>query len=307
MILIPGKSYRGILPPLTSHQKQLHDHLQQHIVAICREGEHNYIHYQNLLNTEAYLESQLKQSGYTVQRQEYLIDERPFTNLEVEIPGTTQPDEIVIIGAHYDSVVGSPGANDNGSGAAAVLALAHQFVGTCPQKTLRFVEFVNEEPPFAWTENMGSWVYAKRSRQRNEKIVAMLSLETMGYYSDVPGSQTYPLGLLNNIYPITGNFIGFIGNLASGGLVREVVKQFRIHGQFPSEGSILPNSVPGAGWSDHWSFWQEGYPGVMVTDTALFRYPYYHTPEDTPDKVNFEHLARVVSGLEAVIKNLTAA
>ncbi|EDZ92450.1 MULTISPECIES: M28 family peptidase [Limnospira] len=304
MILMPGKSYRGTLPPLTRHQEELSDRLRQDVEAIAGTGEHNYIYYDNLLKTEAYLESRLTQAGYTVQRQEYLIGDRQFTNLEVEIPGEALGEEIIVIGAHYDSVVGSPGANDNGSGAAAVLALADYFAATHPQKTLRFVEFVNEEPPFSWTPDMGSWVYAKRSRERNEKIVAMLSLETMGYYSDTPGSQTYPLGLLNNIYPITGNFIAFVGNFASGGLVRQVVKAFRTHTLFPSEGSILPNTVPGAGWSDHWSFWQEGYPGIMVTDTAMFRYPYYHTQEDTPAMVNYNHLARVVSGLEAVIMNL---
>ncbi|MGC9525176.1 MAG: M28 family peptidase [Limnospira sp.] len=304
MALMPGRSYRGELPPLTPQQEQYRDRLQRDIEAIAGLGEHNHVYYENLLQTEAYLEGRFAEAGYAVRRQEYPIGDRIFTNLDVEIPGTEKPEEIVVVGAHYDSVTGSPGANDNGSGAAAVLALADRFAGTAPKRTLRFVEFVNEEPPFAWTPDMGSWVYAKRSRQENEKIVAMLSLETMGYYSDAPGSQTYPLGLLNQVYPITGNFIGFIGNLPSGGLVRRAVKRFRQSVQFPSEGAILPNAVPGAGWSDHWSFWQEGYPAIMVTDTAPFRYPYYHTAEDTPDKVDCDRLSRVVFGLEGVVADL---
>ena len=210
----------------------------------------------------------------------------------------------MIIGAHYDTVFGAPGANDNSSGVAAVLSLAKAFVNKKPEKTLRFVEFVNEEPPFFWTDKMGSVVYAKRCRQRNENVTAMFSLETIGYYSDKPGSQKYPLGLLNTIYPVTGNFISFIGNFPSGKLVREVIKSFRNHTKFPSEGAILPNIVEGAGWSDHWSFWQEGYPAIMVTDTAPFRYPYYHTSDDTPEKVNYDRLARVVVGLERVIDDL---
>jgi Zn-dependent M28 family amino/carboxypeptidase len=169
---------------------------------------------------------------------------------------------------------------------------------------LRFLEFVNEEPPFFLSEDMDSLVYAKRCKQRQEKVVAMFSLETMGYYSDEIGSQKYPppLGL---IYPLQGNFIGFIGNIGSGSLVRDAIASFRRHTQFPSEGAALPSQIPGVGWSDHWSFWQQGYQAVMVTDTAPFRYPYYHTTGDTPDKVDYERLARVVVGLERVVADLS--
>jgi Zn-dependent M28 family amino/carboxypeptidase len=151
---------------------------------------------------------------------------------------------------------------------------------------------------------MGSLVYAKRCKACQDKIVAMLSLETLGYYDDAPGSQTYPIGLLDRIYPIQGNFISFVGNIASAALVRRVVGTFRAVAQFPSEAAILPNAVAGAGWSDHWSFWQQGYPALMVTDTAPFRYPHYHTLDDTPDKLDYDRFARVVTGLEAVIQTL---
>ena len=141
---------------------------------------------------------------------------------------------------------------------------------------------------------------ARRCRERGEKVVAMFSLETIGYYDDTPGSQKYPppFGLF---YPSEGNFIGFIGNLASRNLVRQVVGAFRQNEQFPSEGAALPELIPRIGDSDHASFWHEGYPALMVTDTANFRYPYYHTPEDTIDKVDFDRLARVVRGLEKVV------
>ena len=150
---------------------------------------------------------------------------------------------------------------------------------------------------------MGSVVYAKQCRKHREKIVAMLSLETIGYYTDERGTQHYPFPF-SLFYPSTGNFIGFVGNTLSAGLVRDVVASFRHHAKFPSEGGALPGAVPGIGFSDQWAFWQEGYPGVMVTDTAPFRYPYYHTREDTPDKVRYDHLARVVAGLEGVIGDI---
>jgi Zn-dependent M28 family amino/carboxypeptidase len=165
------------------------------------------------------------------------------------------------------------------------------------------VAFVNEEKPFAHTEQMGSWVYARRCRERAEKVTGMLSLETIGYYSDEPGSQKYPspIGLL---YPSTGNFIAFVGNTRYGALVRQVVAAFRRSEPFPSEGGALPEAIPNIGFSDHWSFWQEGFSALMVTDTANFRYPYYHSFQDTVDNVDFERMARVVRGLGGVVAAL---
>lgn len=308
MISMPGKSYRGELPPLTETERVLRDRLMRDVEQIAGEeiGEHNYLFYDKLVAVSQFLETSLAAAGYQVNRQSYEIDGKVYDNLEVEIRGTEKPDEIVVIGAHYDSVVGAPGANDNGTGAAAVLALARAFAGKQTARTLRFVEFVNEEPPFFWTEQMGSFVYAKGCRDRGENIVAMLSLETIGYYSDKPGSQKYPLGLLNAFYPITGNFISFIGNMKSGKLLKQAIASFRTHTQFPSEGAAMPSAVPGAGWSDHWAFWQFNYPALMITDTAPFRYPFYHTMEDTPDKIDRDRFARVVAGIERVVAELAS-
>jgi Zn-dependent M28 family amino/carboxypeptidase len=204
-------------------------------------------------------------------------------------------------------VRGSPGANDNGSGAAATLALARRVAGRNLPRTVRLVAFVNEEAGAFKTEAMGSLVYARQCRERNEKIVAMLSLETIGYYSTEPNSQSYPLPGLGALYPTTGNFIAFVGNFGSRALVRDVVGSFRKHARFPSEGAALPSAVPGIDWSDHWSFWQNGYPALMVTDTAPFRYPYYHLAQDTPDKLDYDRMARVVAGLRYVIEELAGA
>jgi hypothetical protein len=306
MIQMPGESYRGELPPLTPKEVALGDSLRRDVEKLAGEiGERNFLHYKELMAAADFLDASFAEAGYQVQRQGYTIDNQTYYNLEVEIPGTQKADEIVIIGGHYDSVSGSPGANDNGTGAAATVELARLFAGKKPSRTLRFVEFVNEEPPFFFSEGMGSLVYASRCKQRSEKVVAMLSLETIGYYSDKIGSQRYPLPELSSIYPLQGNFISFIGNLASESLVRDAIASFRRHTQFPSEGTALPNEITGVSWSDQWSFWQQGYPGVMVTDTAPFRYPYYHTSDDTPDKVNYESLARVVAGLEYAIADLS--
>ncbi len=302
---MPGKSYRGELPVADEELITLSAELRRDVALLAVEiGERNLLnHPQELAMSADRIEAEFQAAGYEVQRQEYQVSGGKCCNLEVEIPGAARAEEIVVIGAHYDTAIGTPGANDNTSGVAAVLALARRFSKSRPERTLRFVAFVNEEPPYFHTEEMGSRVYARRCRERGEKVVAMLSLETIGYYDDTPGSQHYPppFGLL---YPSEGNFIGFVGNLGSRALVHRVIRTFREHEEFPSEGGALPAAVSGVGFSDHWSFWQEGYPALMVTDTAMFRYPHYHEAEDTLDKVDFERMARVVRGLEKVVAEL---
>ncbi len=304
MIKMPGKSYVGPLKPLANKEREFRDALQIDVEKLAGEiGERNLQFYKNLSTAADYLETSFQQIGYEVHRQGYQVSGKTCYNLEVEISGTMRVNEIVVIGSHYDSVLGSPGANDNATGVAALLALARTFAGKKISRTLRFVAFANEEPPFFKTNQMGSLVYAKCCRERNEKVVAMLSLETIGYYRDEAGSQNYPFPV-GFFYPSTGNFVAFVGNISSRDLVREVVASFRSQVKFPSEGGALPAMIPGIGWSDHWAFWRMGYPAVMVTDTAPFRYPYYHTALDTPDKIHYEHLARVVAGLRLVVEEM---
>lgn len=307
MIRMPGDSFHGPLPELNPRQTSLKDELRRDVDNLAVTiGERNLKRYPALVQAADYIDRELNAAGYQPQRQIYTVRGLECVNLDVEIAGSSQPNEIVLIGAHYDSAIGTPGANDNASGVAALLALARRLAGSKPQRTLRFVAFTNEEPPYFQRPDMGSWWYAHRCRQRQENLVCVISLETIGYYSDRPQSQVYPapLGML---YPDQGNFIGVIGNVGSRDLVRQVIDSFRRHGEFPSEGGAIPGQVPGVGWSDQWSFWQEGYAAVMVTDTALFRYPYYHLPQDTPDKIDFDRLSRVVSGLEGVVHELAGA
>lgn len=301
---MPGRSHDQPLSPLTAGETELRDRLKSHVRTLAGEiGERNVWRYGALQAAAGYLEKELEGAGLAVADQSYTAEGKAVRNLEAELRGTSAPAEIILVGAHYDSVYGSPGANDNASGTAAVLEIARLLAGRPFPRTVRFVLFVNEEPPFFKSGSMGSLVYAKRARQRGERIAGMLSLETIGYYSDAPRSQHYPFPL-NFFYPSTGNFIGFVGNIGSRGLVRRAIETFRRTTSFPSEGAAVPGGITGVDWSDHWSFWHEGYPALMVTDTALFRYYHYHGPRDTPDRLDYERMARVTAGLARVVAEL---
>ncbi len=299
---MPGKSFQGALPALTADETKIRDELTAHVKTIASD-EHHAKEYVRLESAARYIETTLADVGYKVSAQKFIGPAGDVRNIETEILGASQPKEIILIGAHYDAVAGAQGANDNGSGTAAVLELARLLKEAKPQKTIRFVWFVNEEPPYFKTEQMGSRVYAHRVVDRKENIAAMLSIETMGYYTDKPNTQHYPFPF-SLIYPSTGNFIGFIGNLASRDLVQQSLAAFREKTLFPSEGVTAPGWIPGIDWSDHWAFWEANYPALMITDTAPFRYPFYHTNQDTPDKIDYDKTARVVYGLHHVIKRL---
>ena len=279
------------------------DGLRRDVTALCAIGERNTFHPENLHRAADLGERELAAAGYRVERQSYQTSgDIRSDNLIVEIPGRSK--EIVVIGAHYDSVLGTVGADDNASGVAALLALARRFAGAKPARTLRFVAFANEEPPHFQSTDMGSWQYAKRCSERKEKIVAMVSLETIGYYSDEPHSQHYPAPLAA-MYPTTGNFIGFATNLGSRALLTRCVSAFKRASKFPIESAALPEVVPGIGWSDQWSFWQFGWPAIMVTDTAPFRNPHYHEASDRPETLDYARLGQVVEGLAGVVEELT--
>jgi hypothetical protein len=301
-IRMPGRNVSSAAV-LNESDEALRAELKADVQKLAGEiGERNMNRYPQLVAAAEFIESSLTTAGYTVRRDSYELRGRACHNLEVEIPGAT-PD-ILVVGAHYDSVSDCPGANDNGSGVAALLALARRFAGKSSRQTLRFVAFVNEEPPYFQTEEMGSFVYAKRCQERGDRITGMISLETIGYFSDAPGSQKYPAPGLGLAYPTKGNFIGFASDMSSRSLLRATVSAFRKAGKLPCEGAALPAMIPGVGWSDHWSFWQCGYPAIMVTDTAPFRYPHYHKATDTPDKLDYDRFALVVSGMEKVIAEL---
>ena len=279
LMSMPGRSYIGPLPPLTSDEDALARRLRLHVQALAR-AERN----QDLEPPARYIEQAL---GEGTRSQEFMSGGRKVRNIEL---GSGE----IVVGAHYDTVPGSPGADDNASGVAVLIELSKMMTG------VRFVAFANEEAPYFLGPEMGSYVYA---RERGAGVKAMFSLEMLGYYRDAPGSQAYPapLGLF---YPDRGDFIAFVGDLGALGLVRRSIKLFRRNAQFPSEGLAAPSMIPGVSWSDHWSFRKHGYPAVMVTDTAFYRYPHYHLPSDTPEKLDYERMARVTVGLAAMLKDL---
>lgn len=304
MTQMPLRSYQGALPPLSTTQSEFAWHLSEEVRQLSSAiRERNLPHEGSLQVTADYLRRELAAAGYAPTEQVYSIQGEAVSNIEADLLGNASADGAVIVGAHYDSVDGTAGADDNASGVAATLELARLLQGSHLRRTVRFVFFVNEEPPYFQTAHMGSVVYARKLKHDGVPVSAMISLETIGFYSDAPGSQKYP-PLLNLLYPSRGDFIGFVGNSESRDLVRRATRAFRESAKCPSEGIAAPGNWPGIGWSDQWSFWQEGWPGIMVTDTAPFRYPYYHTASDTADRVDFEKMARVVEGLRNVVVSL---
>jgi len=305
MVRMPGKNVSHAAS-LSAEEIKLRDELQADVQKLGGEiGERNVPRYPALRSAAEFIEKSFAAAGLQPRRDTYDVGGRACDNIETQIAGSSA--EIVVIGAHYDSVYGAPGANDNGSGVAGVLALARRFASQHPQKTLRFVAFVNEEPPYFQTAEMGSLVYAGRCKQRGDRIIAMISLETIGYFSDAPHSQTYPSPGLGAFYPNKGNFVGFVSDLGSRRLLKRALKSFRDAAKIPSEGAAVPRFLPGTGWSDHGAFWQHGYPAIMVTDTAPFRYQHYHMPTDTPDKLDYDRFTLAVSGMKNVIEDLAGA
>lgn len=277
------------------------ERLRRHVSVLAGEiGERHVGLPQALHRAEQYIRSVWEAQGYTVNRLPYVVNGLEVANLEVARPGSR---EIVVVGAHYDTVPGSPGANDNASGVAALLELSSAWEAQPGDRTVRFVAFVNEEPPFFQTDQMGSRVYARACRQRGDRIYAMVSLETIAYYSGAAGSQQYPSPLFRLWYPSRGDFLGFVADFRSRTVMHQAAAAYRATGQ-RVECCATWSGIPGVSWSDHWSFWQEGYRAFMVTDTAPFRYPHYHAPTDTPDQIRYDVLAQVTAALGSALTAL---
>ena len=280
------------------------ERLRAHVQKLAGEiGERHVFRRRALDATADYIEGEWRAQGYEVHRQALTGAGVPCANLEISRTGSVQPDQILLIGAHYDTVRNCPGANDNGSGVAALIEMTRRFAGLDPARTVRFVAFTNEERPFFATAEQGSMVYAAAARGRGDDIRLMASLETMGYYSEAPGSQGYP-PLFRFFHPDRGNFLGLVSDLRSRSAMQTLAAAFRAHADFPLETTATFRFVPGVTWSDHRSFWRQGYPAVMVTDTAFYRYGHYHRRDDTPDKLTYRQFARATEGLVAAFAAL---
>lgn len=251
-----------------------------------------------------YIEERLAELGYSVERQPYEAPgEHPVRNLIVEKTGREQPEKIILLGAHYDTVPLTPGADDNASGVAGLLELARLLKPYANRRTIRLVAFTCEEPPYFKSRWMGSRVHAREARRRGDDIIAMVSLEMIGFF-DESIAQGFPLPLMRYFYPNTADFVGVVGNLFQRSLVTQVREAMRGGGDIGVESIATVRILPGLDWSDHGSFWHEGYPAVMVTDTAFYRSPHYHSYSDTPETLNYEAFAEVVKGLYQAVLEL---
>lgn len=269
-----------------------------------RIGQRSYLDRENLNMTADYVEGIFRSFGCPARRQPFSYDGNTYYNIVVEMKGTEDTGEdILVIGAHYDTATGTPGADDNASGVAGLLELVRLSVSRPPRKTVRFVAFTLEEPPTFMTRNMGSYVYAKCLRDEGVNVFGMISLEMLGYYCDVKGSQYYPSSFFKLFYPEEGNFISFVGNLSSRSFTNKVKDSFRSVSLFPVRCLHGISIIPGVGFSDHRSFWKFGYSAFMITDTAFYRNPNYHSPGDTAETLDYKRMAELIKGLhKAVVK-----
>jgi hypothetical protein len=302
---VPGTAHRGSLGALTAEEQELAARLRVHVTQIASKP-HNTDHYEALEQAALYIENELAKIGFQAVRQAYQASGREVWNIEatLEPSPSAPPGPSFVIGAHYDSAGDAPGANDNGSGTAALLEMARLLkAGPAPRQRLRLVFFVNEEPPFFGTDKMGSRMYAGMLRARGEQVAGMISLETLGAFSDQPGSQNYPAPF-HLVLPNVGNFIAFVAMPGSRNWMHKAIGSFRSHTKFPTIGAVAPAIIQGVDWSDHGSFAALGVPALMITDTAVFRYAHYHQPTDTPDKVDYDNLARITKGLERMVRDL---
>ena len=267
-------------------------------------GSRGHFELEKLKRTADYIKSEFADYGYTVFTQPYKYEGRAYENIFVEKKGMVSPEKIIVVGAHYDTVTGTPGADDNGSGVAGLLELARLSADETPEKTIQFVAFTLEEPPLFRSRYMGSYVYAESLHESGRDVEGMICLEMIGYFSDEPGSQVFPLPFFRWMYPTTGNFITLVGNLKSKSFLKRIEKGFKDGSGLPVETLATVSFVPGVDFSDHRSFWQFGYDAVMVTDTAFYRNPQYHGIGDVPEILDYERMAEVVLGLNRALQDI---
>lgn len=279
----------------------LREHVRSLTVTI---GERSVTMPKNLLKTQQYIASFYEGLGLHAEIEPFRYHDLPVANVIARIEPEGPPTKRFLLGAHYDSVEGTVGADDNASAVAVLLETARQLLAVARQKKLtvavKCVAFALEEPPVFSTRYQASKVHAAAMKHRGESIDGMLCLEMVGYTCKEKGCQEYPFPLNLMGYPEQGDFIGIIGNFASRGLTRSISKAFKKNPALPA----IPLTVPFSGWlmpsvrlSDHASFWDKGYAAVMITDSAFFRNPHYHMPSDTADTLDYGFMAELVRSL----------
>ncbi|UCD35265.1 MAG: M28 family peptidase [Nitrospiraceae bacterium] len=284
---------------------EIRGNLEKTVHVLAREiGSRGHYQLDELNRAAGYIEGELTRCGYEALEQPYEYKGRSYKNVYAVKEGREEPEKILVIGAHYDTVTGTPGADDNASAVAGLLELARLLAPVKLRKTVHFVAFTLEEPPLFRSRSMGSYVYARSLSQGEARVEGMIGLEMIGYFSDEPGSQYFPLPFMRWIYPEQGNFITLVSNLRSRGFLNRVKKGFQKGTALPVESLSSVSFVPGVDFSDHRSFWKFGYDALMVTDTAFYRNPQYHGAGDVPEILDFERMTEVVLGLKAAVEEI---
>ncbi len=287
---------------------QLEDRLRGHIEALCVGiGARTPFGGGNLARARAYIGAAFESAGFEVTEQTYDYQGVPVANVIAAPPGAGAAEAYTLIGAHYDTVPGTPGADDNASGVAVLLELAGRLAERPPPAPFRLAAFTLEEPPAFTTAHQGSRVLVRRLRDTGERVLGAIVLEMVGFTSP---AQVYPMVLRWAGYPPQGNFIGIVGNRRSRRFGRALLAGFRRNPRLPVESLFVPFNgwvLPATRLSDHASFWDGGWPAVMVTDTAFFRNPNYHLPSDTPETLDFGFMAQLVQSLELALAEVPGA
>ena len=292
-------------PGYMADKKEITENLRKTVQVLAGDiGSRGHDQFNALDRTIRYITSELREYGYTVEEQPYEYKEGAYKNIYAVKTGTKEPGRILVVGAHYDTVKGTPGADDNASAVAGMLELARLLAATPLDKTVHFVAFTLEEPPLFRSRYMGSYVYAQGLHKAGADVEGMICLEMIGFFSDGPDSQFFPLPFMRWAYPKTGNFITLVSNLQSKGFLQNVKAGFVNGTDLPVETLSTVSVVPGVDFSDHRSFWKFGYHALMVTDTAFYRNPQYHGPGDVPEILDYERMTEVVLGLKASIEQV---
>ena len=331
---MPGESFRGPAPEPDKALLEMAARMQANVEALAYDR--SIYHPEGLSRASRWVEEAFRGRGFNPSRQDYIvvaetvrkaIDERSrvgvryglysiedqkVTNFWVRLPGSADPEALLVVGAHYDTVAGSPGAYDNAAGIACLLEIARELMEAGPQVTVILAAFTCEEHPasmagFSGSSRFADMLLADRVTAGQSAPFGMISLDTLGNFSEEPGSQLHPFPL-QFYFPDKGNFVAFVGDYPSRPFITQMIGRFRETASVPSEGLSIPTEIVGDVMrSDHSSFIKRGVPGLMVTDTANFRVPNpYHTAADTPEKIDYLTLARIARGLAHSIRTAEA-
>ncbi len=299
-------------PARVKHDLKVSDEsLKLHVEKVSSLVGRNADNLEILNKAAQYITDEWTQQGYKIKEQKYKVKNQQgeyveVKNLVISYNDKEDPSQkTIVVGAHYDVWSNLSGADDNASGVAGLLELTRLVKEQNPKldSRIEFVAYTLEEPPFFDTEEMGSFIHAKSLKEENRNVSLMLSLEMIGYFSEKPNSQNYPVPLLNKIYPDKGNFIALVGEFGEWFISRKVKTSFQEMSDLPMYSINTTKYMEGIDWSDHLSYWKQGYPALMVTDTSFLRNENYHKATDTTNLLDYKKSAQVVLGVYGIITN----